>query len=227
MIQFNLLPDIKIAYLRAQRQKHLVILVSTVAIIASLAVLLLLVSTVEVLQKKSISDLTKDIKSSSSELTGTQDLTKILTVQNQLKSIEGLHDKKAVASRLFTYLSQVTPTAANIAKLQVSFAQNTMSISGTADNLTTVNKFTDTLKFTTFTDKAATGSGKSAFSSVVLSAFNRDSRTATYTITLNFDPTIFSESADVSLTIPNITTTRSEVEQPSSLFQKSTGTSNQ
>jgi len=224
MIQFNLLPDIKMAYLKAQRQKHLVVVICTLAIIASIVVVLLLVSTVYFLQKKNINDLTKDIKNTGTQLTNTQDLTKILTVQNQLKSIEGLHDKKAVASRLFTYLSQVTPTAATIDKLQVSFAQNTMSISGTADNLTTVNKFTDTLKFTTYANKTTSATGKPAFSNVVLSAFNRDSKTATYTITLSFDPTIFSESADVTLTVPNITSTRSTVEQPSSLFQKSTTT---
>jgi hypothetical protein len=51
MIQFNLLPDIKMQYIKARRQQHLVILVSMIAIIASLAVLVLLIVTTDVVQK--------------------------------------------------------------------------------------------------------------------------------------------------------------------------------
>lgn len=119
-------------------------------------------------------------------------------------------------------MSQLTPTAATIAKLNVDYAANTMSVSGSADSLTTVNKFTDTLKFTTYTT-ASSSSSKAAFSDVVLSAFGRDSKGATYTITMKFDPVIFQETSDVSLTVPNIISTRSQVEQPSALFQKAEG----
>lgn len=220
MVQFNLLPEIKIQYLKAKRQKHLFVLGSTVAVVASLAIMTLLLSFVFIVQKKSISDLNKDIDSKGSELQSTEDLDRILTVQNQLNVISGLHDEKAVASRLFGYVSQFTPSSASIARLNVDFVENLMTISGSADSLETVNKFTDTLKFTSYTT-AENQDEKKAFSEVVLSNFGRDSKDASYTITAKFDPVIFSEQQDVKLTVPNIVTTRSEVAQPSALFQKS------
>lgn len=219
MIQFNLLPDIKIQYLKAKRQKHLVVLGSVIAIFVSLTIFVFLVTIVYGLQKKNLSDLNSDIKASSEELKSTKDLTKILTVQNQLKSLPALHDQKVVATRLFDYLSQTTPAAASIAKLNIDYELSTMSIAGSADQLTTVNIYTDILKFTKYTTKTDKKE-KNAFTDVVLSAFSRDSENTTYTITLKFDPVIFTGSQDVKLTVPEIISTRSEVDKPAALFQQ-------
>lgn len=221
MVQFNLLPDIKVQYLHARRQKHLVLLASTITIAASVTVLAILISVVFVVQKKSLSDLSKDITSSSNQLKNTPDLTKMLTVQNQLKSLPDLHQQKAIASRIFGYVTQSTPAAVSISRLNVDFAQQIMTISGQADTLETVNTYADTLKFTTFHTKSDDKTEKTAFSSVVLAAFGRDSKGATYTINFKFDPGIFSGADDITLTVPNKITTRSQTEQPSALFKKS------
>jgi hypothetical protein len=218
MVQFNLLPDIKVRYLKAKRQKHAVVLGSVIAIIASLSVFVILLTVVYVLQKKNLSDLNTDIKEASSELQTTKDLTKILTVQNQLKALPALHDQKVVSTRLFDYLSQTTPAAASIAKLNVDYSLNTMSISGLADTLGTVNTYADILKFTNYTTKI-NKTEKHAFTDVVLSSFNRDKESVTYSITLKFDPAIFAGTSDVKLTVPEIISTRSEVDKPSALFQ--------
>lgn len=219
MIQFNLLPNIKMQYIKARRQQHLVVLVSVLSMLAALTIFVLLIVVVDVVQKKNLSDLNRDIQTSSQQLKDTPNLNKILTVQNQLKSLPELHNQKPVSSRLFKYMSQLTPTSATIAKLDVDFDQNTLSISGSADTLTTVNRFADTLKFTNYQLSNSSGT-KPAFSNVVLANFGRDSKGATYTITTKFDPTIFREDSDPTLTVPNIISTRSEVEQPSALFQK-------
>lgn len=223
MIQFNLLPDIKIQYLRARRQKHLVLLASVGTIITSLTVMAILISLVFVVQRKSINDLSRDIKTASDELQGTKDLTKMLTVQNQLKALPALHADKPVSSRIFAYITQSTPTAANISRLNVDFALQTITISGAADTLETVNKFTDTLKFTTYHTENAPKDEKQAFSSVVLTSFGRDTTGASYTINFAFDPLIFNEAEEVTLTVPNRITTRSQTEQPSALFKSETG----
>lgn len=220
MIQFNLLPDIKIQYLRARRQKQMVVLVSVITTIACVAVLIVLVSVVFVLQKKNLSDLGKDITAASQELKSTPDLTKMLTVQNQLKALPGLHQDKPAANRIFGYLTQSTPEKASISRYNVDFETLTMTISGSANNLVTVNTFVDTLKFTTYHTKNAASDEKKAFSSVVLSSFGRDSKGASYTITFTFDPVIFSQAEEVTLTVPNKITTRSQTEQPSALFQE-------
>ncbi|HET7641375.1 MAG TPA: PilN domain-containing protein, partial [Ktedonobacteraceae bacterium] len=169
---------------------------------------------------KTISDLNKDIASTSHELENTPDLTKVLTVQNQLKSLPKMHDQKPVASRFFNYLSQVTPTKASISSSKIDFANQTITITGTADSLVTVNTFADTLKFTTYNTANST-STKNAFSNVVLSNFSRDKSNAGYTLTLKFDKQIFSSASEITLTVPKITTTRSTVEQPTALFKVS------
>jgi Tfp pilus assembly protein PilN len=221
-VQFNLLPDIKVEYLKARRQQHLVVMVSTIASVVAVAIFALLITVVYGLQKKNINDLNTDIHTASTQLQGTQDLTKILTVQNQLKALPALHDKKVVASRMFDYLTQVTPANVSITKLDVDFSLNTMTVSGSGPDLTAVNTFTDSLKFTKYTTKTQT-SQTNAFSSVVLSNFTRNSKNATYEITFKFDPVIFGETQEVQLTVPQIISTRSEVDKPADLFQQSGG----
>lgn len=201
MIQFNLLPDIKVEYLRANRQKHIVVLVSVITALASLAVLAGLVLTVFVFQKKSISDLSADIKKASSELQSTPELTKILTVQNQLKALTELHNDKPVATRLFSYLEQSTPANAVNSRVLVDFTQNTMILTGISDSLSTVNTYIDSLKGTTYHTDQDTETEVRAFSNVVLASFGRDTQSASYSITLTFDPIIFSEVDEVVFSI--------------------------
>jgi Tfp pilus assembly protein PilN len=218
MIQFNLLPDVKLEYIRAERVRRLVITISVLVTIAAIILLLLLLS-VNALQKKHLSDLNRDIKAASSKIVKQTDLNKILTVQNQLKSLSGLHAAKPAASRLNDYLSQVTPNQASINNLTVDFTQHQVTITGTADSLATVNQYVDTLKFTTYTVKGEDGS-QNAFSDVVLSSFGLTKDEADYTITLTYNPDIFDITKDVSLTVPpHKITTRSEVEQPADLFK--------
>lgn len=219
MVQFNLLPDIKIQYLKARHEKRIFMLASTIVVIASVSILVLLFSFVFVVQRKSINDLNKDISSKGGQLRSTADLDKILTVQNQLKSLTGLHDQKAVVNSLFGYVSQVTPSDVSIARLTLDFAQSTITITGSAKSLEVVNIFTDTLKFTTYATETNKDQEKNAFLEVVLTNFGRDANNATYTINAKFDPIIFSEQEKVTLTVPNKVTTRSEVAQPSALFQ--------
>ena len=220
MIQFNLLPDIKLQYIKARRQKRLVVLSSTIASIAVVTIFVFLIVVVDVLQKKNLNDLNRDISNNSKQLEGTANLNQILTVQNQLNSLTSLHDQKPVSSRLFTFLPLVTPSQITISRLNADFTQNTLTISGDADSIYTINKYVDTLKFTTY-QVSGSSTSKNAFTNVVLSSFGRDNTKATYTITLDFDPTIFSERSDVKLTVPQIITTRSVLDLP--LFQKSGG----
>jgi len=51
MIQFNLLPAVKLEYVKAQRTKHLLILISAVSSAVALLVLTLSIISVDVVQK--------------------------------------------------------------------------------------------------------------------------------------------------------------------------------
>lgn len=214
MIQFNLLPDVKLEFIRARRIKRLMTLASMLLIAVSLAVFVVLIAYVHGVQKKSLGDLNSDISKYSTQLKNVKDLDKILTVQNQLSTLTGLHDDKPVAARLFPYLTQLTPQKAALSELKVDFTANTMEITGEAPALDVVNTYTDTLKATKFTIKGSDDSQK-AFSDVVLANFGRDDKGATFTITLTFKPDIFDNANTVTLSVP----TGASVD-PAALFQE-------
>lgn len=230
MIQFNLLPDVKLEYIKARRTKRTVMMASVLVGAASLTIFVLLFMVVNVVQKEHLSNLDKDITKSKNELKAKPDLAKILTIQNQLSSLPDLHKKKPVASRTLGYVQQLTPQNASISTLTVNFTDQTMKIEGSADSLATVNTFADTLKFTNFTvtdSENKVSDSKLAFSEVVLANFavangtSKDKNKAvTYNITLKFDPAIFSGDNDkVDLQVAKKITTRSETEKPSAVFQ--------
>jgi hypothetical protein len=216
MIQFNLLPDVKKEYIKTQRVKRLVINSSIIASAAALAIFLILGSSVYVVQRKSINDLTADIKSNTKTLADIPNITDALTVQSQLNSLSSLHAQKPAASRLFVFLTQV-PSQASISNLQVDFTQYSAVVTGNAPNLDVVNTYIDALKFTTYT-LAGQASSQRAFSTVVLSSFTRSASTATYSISFNFDPTIFDNANAVTLSVGGLP--QMNAQQPSIIFKK-------
>jgi Tfp pilus assembly protein PilN len=221
MIQFNLLPDVKMEYIKAQRTKRMVIGISFLVTAAALTLLVLLCMTVFVFQKQHMNHLTTDIAKYGKDLKSTKDLNKILTVQGQLGALPALHENKPEVNRLIPFIKQLTPAAASISSLDVDFTADTMTITGSADSLQTVNQFVDTLKFTTY-DQGS--DSPKAFNSVVLSTFGRADKGASYTITLGFAHDIFDNTKSVELTVPNIITTRSEIDKPGVLFEPVTNT---
>lgn len=219
MIQFNLLPDVKLEYMRTKRSKRLVLMTSVGVAGAALLIFIGLFLFVNVLQRKHLSDLNKDIKSNISTLQSIPDLSKVLTVQNQLNSLTPLHQQKPAASRVFDYLGQITPAKISISDAKIDFTAGTITISGNADALSTVNQYVDTIKFTTFTNDDDDQPTR-AFSNVVLTSFSKDENISSYQIDLSFDPLIFDNTQKVVLTVPKIVSTRSEVDKPGDLFQK-------
>lgn len=210
MIQFNLLPDIKIEYIKTQRTKRMVILGSIGAAGLSIALLLVMFS-FSTVQKQHITNLDKDIQALRTELEGNQELTKILSVQNQLKSLPALYDGRPAADRLPDYLDQTTPTDVGIGRLVVDFSTSTMEITGSAPSLESVNSYVDTLKFTSYKyDNEGQTTTSGAFSAVILTEFGRSDKEATFVVTLTFDPIIFDATKSIELIVPSTVTTRAE-----------------
>lgn len=222
MIQFNLLPSVKIEYIKARRQKRLVALIAAGTIIGCLALLAVLISVVFVGQRLKLNNLDKSIKAAAAELRVKPDINKILTIQNQLTAIDQLHKDKPETRRMLNYIAQVTPSKISLQSFSIDFSTTAISFTGQAPSLEEVNKFVDTLKFTTISrDGEENSNADKAFSQVVLSAFGRDDKGASFTISLNFDSAIFdSEETTLQLTVPKITSTRSETERPADLFQQ-------
>lgn len=224
MIQFNLLPDVKLEYIRAERTKRMVIAIASAVTVVSVIILIILLTVVLVFQKKYMNDLSADIATYSKDLQATPELNKILTVQNQLGSLSGLHEQKPDATRIFPYIEEITPSEVSIASLTIDFDAQTFVITGSATSLGDVNKYVDTLKFTEYKQDTQT---HRAFSEVVLASFGRADKGASYTINLKFDPIIFSNTSKVALTVPDRVTTRSETEKPGALFEPVTNSEGQ
>lgn len=220
MIQFNLLPDVKIKYIKAQRTKRMVMTIAVLVSAVSLFIMISLFLLINVAQKKHLADLSDDISKKSKTLQNTEGLNEMLTVQNQLQSLDKAHEEKPVVSRLSGYIETITPANVSVSKLELKFVDSTVAISGKAEQLAHINKFVDTIKFTKYTVKDVEGE-KDAFSKVVLDAFDKNDNGITYTIKFVFDPTIFDTRSEVKINVPSITTNRSASEKPSALFQAS------
>lgn len=240
MIQFNLLPDVKLEFIKATYRRRIITLFCIIASGVFITIFILMFLFVRVNQTGQLSDLDKDITTNVDKLRNeNKDLDKILTIQNQLDSLPGLHDDKVIGSRVFDYLTQVTPNQASVTNVEVDFGNQEVSIKGVADNLSTVNKFVDTLKFTDYKVEDDDSKSGKAFNSVVLQSFRLDSATASggedtvsYEIVFKYEPVIFESTAvngdavknKVKLTVPSIITTRSETQKPKELFNATTQT---
>jgi Tfp pilus assembly protein PilN len=219
MIQFNLLPDIKLEYIKARRTKRAVLLVSIFVIVGCLAIVTLLFVGINVIQKKHLSDLSADIENGISTIQSYDDIDKMLTVQNQLTVLPDLHSQKPVVSRLFTYIQNVVPSSVSVDKLDIDFDANTVSFTGEAPDLKTINLFVDTLKFTSYRAEGSDSQDNAAFSGVVLTSFGVEGDAASYVINASFDPLIFDFANKVVLKVPETVTTRSVEGGRRPLFQ--------
>lgn len=146
MIEINLIPDVKQELLKAQRTRTAVIsssiLVSIIvgAVVAALALYVFAVQTV----RSSVLD--GQIKEGSEKLAEVEDLSKMLTIQNQLTKISELHANKNVNSRMFDMLSAVTPVGDNTVRFsQISIDAESSTIrlegqTGTYDSMEVFKK---------------------------------------------------------------------------------------
>jgi Tfp pilus assembly protein PilN len=234
MIQLNLLPDVKMSYVKANRLRRLVISVSFIATAVCIFILFLFFA-YNLTQKKRIDSLTNQITSSTNQLEGKKDIDQVLTVQKQLSSLNTIDSTRTDAGILFnTYLNELLPADASVSNIVVTYSENGITLQGSADSLATVDTFVDTLKFTTYTTKTQKQPLK-AFSNVVLTSFGLNTQAAgatvvpnqeaSYGLTFDYDPNIFSGTKSPKLKIPSLVTTRSELAQPTDLFVSSANTS--
>jgi len=224
-VQFNLLPDTKLATVKSSRSRDLLVSFALIISAASAVIFLVLLMTTSVIQKKQLSNADKTIASDTAKLQSMNGLDKMITVQNQLSTLVDLHKNKHISSRIFSYLPEVTPTQVSLGRLAMDFKGNTMQIDGTAFDQKSVNTFIDTLKFTTYIVNSG-DSPKSAFPSVVESSFSIGSKNVGYSLNVIFDPALFANnvfdsqghSKAPTLQVPKLTTTRSITDDPANLL---------
>lgn len=224
-IQFNLLPDVKETYINTQRNRKTVITICMLASVISIALFILVLFSVDVVQKAQLSKADSDAKKAQTDLLNVSGLPKVLTVQNQLQTLSSLHQNKHAVSRIFSYMPQLTPASANIASMTLDFATDNLNVTGTADSQATINAFVDTFKFAVYQANEQ-DSEHQAFPSVTLTSFSITPGKASYAISATFDEALFDNPLQQApkLTVKNQVTTRSVLDDPANLFNGTTKT---
>ena len=156
MISLNLLPDVKKDLLKVRRERNLVMMVSIVAVIGSLAVLGLLflwmgaLTGLKMLDENKINDAKAKIETAKED----EQLDKYLTIQNQLAQIDGLKGNQLVHSRLMDFLVQLNPAEPNNVFLRSvrltadgegESADLSVDIEGTTGNFASLDVYKNTL----------------------------------------------------------------------------------
>lgn len=135
MIEINLVPDVKQELIKAQSIRSKVIFFSIMTGVLSIAVVAVLSIYIFGIQavRSTIAD--GQIKSGSDKLASVEDLSKTLTIQNQLSKISDLNSQKKMDSRIFDVLNAVIPASPNdvqISDLKIDSESNTITLDGQA-----------------------------------------------------------------------------------------------
>ena len=137
MIEINLIPNVKRELLKAQRIRSRVIAGSILIGSLSSVVVVLLALYVFTFQYAQGALADSEITKQSNILKSVEDLSKTLTIQNQLTKISLLNSSKKIDSRIFDVLNAIIPPAPNdiqISSLEISSDSGSVAIDGEAGN---------------------------------------------------------------------------------------------
>lgn len=230
MIELNLLPDVKQEFVHAQRLRRKIISAMILLIIVSLGVVALIAFNLYVVQNVHERIVDGDIESHTKELKQQSNLTRDLTVQNQLSALSDLHKNKEIYSRIFDYLKVLNPKSPNnikISQLKVDNETKTITVDGSAVDYKAVGVFKDTLENATLNSNQG---NSQVFTDVQLSGvgLGQDSAGVTVTtfkFTLTYSDEAFARDIqNPTVTVPNKNTTPSS--QDPSVFGQTNAAGN-
>lgn len=149
MIEVNLVPDVKQELIRAERIRAVVI--STSILVGIIAVAVVVMLSVYVFGVQTVRGALDDeaIKKGSQQLSEVEDLSKVLTIQNQLTKISALNDAKKMDSRLFDMLLAILPVEENqvqVSGVSIDAATNKISIEGQTSGYDSLEIFKKTIR---------------------------------------------------------------------------------
>jgi hypothetical protein len=242
MLQLNLLPDVKKEFLKAGRQRNLVMTISIVSsvIAGSVIVILGLVMGGQLVQKNLLlADVERD-KKSIEQAKSDKQLNEYLTIQNQLGQIVSLKETQPIYSHLFDYLKQLNPASPNNVELnlvRIASASggegdaDSIELQGSTSSFASLDVYKTTLMRTTITySNGPKGDAltEPLFSTVTVSqagiaqaSDERGSRVA-FTINLVYNPAAFKlSSTGLTLKIPQETTSDGDRNAPTFNSQSS------
>jgi len=234
MIQLNLLPDIKKEFINAQKTRALVMSSSIMVTLVAVGLSVLLFIYVTFLQQLQITLATNDIKSKQQELSGVSDLSKYLTIQNQLAALPELHAGKGIYSRLLNFLPVLNPNAPNniqLSQLQLAGSDKLVSFTGQTGSFESLNVFVDTLRnaVVTYKDSSSVQQTSKIFDTVNVqsSAIDKSNGGNKVSFTVRatyFDAVFDAHNTDLTASVPNIKTSQSVTQSPKLFDSNAKGT---
>ncbi len=229
-VQLNLLPDIKKEFINAQKTKALVVSTSIIITLAAIGLSVLLFVYVTFIQQLQVTLASDDIKTKTTQLNGVQDLSKYLTIQNQLAALPELHEGKGIYSRLFTFLPVLNPSSPSnvtLSQLQLSTTDKSITLTGTTATFESLNVFVDTLRNAEvgYKDSAGQPLSSKMFEGVGVQSSSLSKVSGTplvaFTVSALYKDGVFdAKNTDMSASVPNIRTSQSVTESPK-LFDSS------
>lgn len=136
MIQVNLIPDVKREFIRTQRLRNATISIAVVVGLAAIGVVAVL-GVILAGQALHVAISRGKVDENFKKLQQVENGESLLTLQNQLASIDSQHANKSKDSRLFNIITAISPLAPDdvkISSVHLEPSSNTLTIQGTAAN---------------------------------------------------------------------------------------------
>src|SRR5690606_18284923 len=141
-------PDVKLELIKAQRARAAVISFSVISSIVVVGIVVLLAAYVFGGQALRNSAADSEIEKKGQEFMEIEDLSEILTLQNQLRVISDLQEESKMTSRVFDMLSSVmppTPNEGRISQLNIDSETSTIRLQGQTSGFDSMEIFKKTI----------------------------------------------------------------------------------
>lgn len=154
MIFVNLLPDIKLQFLRARRYRRILVSIAFITIPACLVLCALLAFWAWHNPSK-IDALEEENQAIVNESFNEEEIRQILTLQSQVESLEVLHEGKTNPENLVSgpnYLESLIPFDSSYESVVFDFANGTFEITGKTDSLISAQRLRETIELVGYVD---------------------------------------------------------------------------
>lgn len=133
--EINLVPEVKMQMIRAQKLRNLVLFICIVVSVASVSVVLVLFG-IKSGQDIAMASQDKRLGVMSDKLMGYEELGDLVTIQSQLARLDDISDKKTLLSRVFGALGVMLSQGEDFVKLselRVDLDSNSLRMEGQTD----------------------------------------------------------------------------------------------
>ncbi len=133
--EINLVPEVKAQMIRAQKLRNLVLFICIMVAVVSIGVVLVLFG-IKSGQDIAIHNQDKRLETMSGKLLGYEELSDLITIQNQLSRLDAIADEKTVLSRVFGALGVMLSQGDDFVKLselRVDLDNYTLRMEGQTD----------------------------------------------------------------------------------------------